>query len=65
MVVALSEGLETQFWRLDNGRARWLTVDLPETIELRRRLRPHGPRRGLGAASGGAGFTGLPFRPCR
>src|SRR5579884_2770403 len=28
-VVALGEGLETQFWRLDNGRVRWLTVDLP------------------------------------
>jgi O-methyltransferase involved in polyketide biosynthesis len=39
-VVALGEGLETQFWRVDNGRVRWLTVDLPETIELRRRLLP-------------------------
>ena len=28
-VVALGEGLETQFWRLNNGRVRWLTVDLP------------------------------------
>ncbi|MGH2881193.1 MAG: class I SAM-dependent methyltransferase, partial [Solirubrobacteraceae bacterium] len=34
-VVALGEGLETQFWRLDNGQVRWLTVDLPETMELR------------------------------
>ena len=24
---------------------RWLTVDLPETMELRRRLLPHGPRQ--------------------
>jgi O-methyltransferase involved in polyketide biosynthesis len=39
-VVALGEGLETQFWRVDDGRVRWLTVDLPETIELRRRLLP-------------------------
>jgi O-methyltransferase involved in polyketide biosynthesis len=44
-VVALGEGLETQFWRLDNGRVRWLTVDLPETLELRHRLLPDGPRR--------------------
>ena len=44
-VVALGEGLETQFWRLDNGQMRWLTVDLPETIALRRLLLPDGPRR--------------------
>jgi O-methyltransferase involved in polyketide biosynthesis len=44
-VVALGEGLETQFWRLDNGRVRWLTVDLPETMELRHRLLPDGPRQ--------------------
>ncbi len=43
-VVALGEGLETQFWRVDNGKVRWLTVDLPETIELRRRLLPTSPR---------------------
>ena len=29
-VVALGEGLETQFWRVDNGRVQWLSVDLPE-----------------------------------
>ena len=29
-VVALGEGLETQFWRVDNGRMQaWPTVDLP------------------------------------
>lgn len=39
-VVALGEGLETQFWRVDNGRAHWLTVDLPESVELRRALLP-------------------------
>jgi hypothetical protein len=36
-VVALGEGLETQRWRVDNGRMRWITVDLPESIELRSR----------------------------
>ena len=43
-VVALGEGLETQFWRVDNGRVRWLTVDLPEVVELRRRLLPGNSR---------------------
>ncbi|MCG6498545.1 class I SAM-dependent methyltransferase [Kitasatospora sp. A2-31] len=44
-VVCLGEGLETQFWRVDNGRARWLTVDLPELVALRERLLPPGPRQ--------------------
>jgi O-methyltransferase involved in polyketide biosynthesis len=44
-VVALGEGLETQFWRVDSGRVRWHTVDLPETMDLRRRLLPDGPRQ--------------------
>jgi O-methyltransferase involved in polyketide biosynthesis len=37
-VVALADGLETQAWRVDNGRMRWLSIDLPEAIELRRRF---------------------------
>jgi len=44
-VAALGEGLETQFWRVDNGQVRWLTVDVPETMELRHRLLPDGPRQ--------------------
>jgi O-methyltransferase involved in polyketide biosynthesis len=44
-VAALGEGLETQFWRVDNGQVRWLTVDLPETMALRQRLLADGPRR--------------------
>lgn len=43
-VVALGEGLETEFWRVDNGRVRWFTVDFPEVIELRGRLLPREPR---------------------
>src|SRR5262245_24098728 len=39
-VVALGEGLETQFWRVDDGRVRWLSVDLPESAEIRERLLP-------------------------
>ncbi|KOV60424.1 class I SAM-dependent methyltransferase [Streptomyces sp. MMG1121] len=44
-VVTLAEGLETQFWRVDNGRARWLCVELPETAEVRRALLPDEERR--------------------
>lgn len=39
-VVALGEGLETQFWRVDDGRVHWLTVDLPESTAVRERLLP-------------------------
>ena len=35
LVVSLGEGLETQSRRVDNGRMRWLSVDLPEAIRLR------------------------------
>ncbi|MEU2871596.1 class I SAM-dependent methyltransferase [Streptomyces olivoreticuli] len=43
-VVALGEGLETGFWRVDNGRLRWLSVDLPEAVALRRAALPEHPR---------------------
>jgi O-methyltransferase involved in polyketide biosynthesis len=46
-VVALGEGLETQFWRVDQGTVRWIGVDLPEAIALRRKLLPGDPRMGL------------------
>lgn len=44
-VVALGEGLETQFWRVDDGKVRWLTVDLPETVAVREQLLPQEPPR--------------------
>jgi len=50
-VVALGEGLETQFWRVDNGHVTWLTVDLPGSIEIRRRLLPMGARQVTHAGS--------------
>jgi O-methyltransferase involved in polyketide biosynthesis len=50
-VVALGEGLETQFWRVDNGRMDWLSVDLPEAIEVRERLLPATGRQRLLACS--------------
>jgi O-methyltransferase involved in polyketide biosynthesis len=50
-VVALGEGLETQFWRVDNGRCRWLTVDLAEVVDLRRSLLPTSDRQRMLACS--------------
>jgi O-methyltransferase involved in polyketide biosynthesis len=44
-VVALGEGLETSFWRVDDGRVQWLAVELPETVALRERLLPAVDRR--------------------
>lgn len=47
-VVALAEGLQTSFWRLDaalpDGRFHWLTVDLPPIIDIRKRLLPASPK---------------------
>jgi O-methyltransferase involved in polyketide biosynthesis len=44
-VVALGEGLETAFQRVDDGRVRWLGVDLPETVAVRESLLgDEGPR---------------------
>lgn len=39
-VVALGEGLQTSFWRIASDQVRWLSVDVPEAIALRRRLLP-------------------------
>lgn len=47
-VVALAEGFQTSFWRLDkavpNAQFRWVSVDLPPVIELREKLLPPSPR---------------------
>lgn len=34
-VVNIACGLDTRFYRMDNGRITWYNVDLPETIEVR------------------------------
>ncbi|MCV7174609.1 class I SAM-dependent methyltransferase [Mycolicibacterium sphagni] len=39
-VVALAEGLQTSFWRVDNGQMTWLSVDLAPIVELREQLLP-------------------------
>jgi len=47
-VVALAEGFQTSFWRLDkavpNAQFRWISVDLAPVTALRERLLPHSPR---------------------
>jgi O-methyltransferase involved in polyketide biosynthesis len=50
-VVALGEGLETQLWRVDDGRVQWISLDLPEVVELRRTLLPTHERNVLLASS--------------
>jgi len=43
-VVALAEGLQTSFWRLDRqhsiDESRWYSIDLPPVMELRAELLP-------------------------
>jgi O-methyltransferase involved in polyketide biosynthesis len=47
-VVALAEGMQTSFYRLEaagvGDQFRWFTVDLPPMIELRRKLLPPSDR---------------------
>ena len=47
-VVALAEGLQTSFYRLEvadvGDQFQWLTVDLPPMVELRRKLLPASDR---------------------
>jgi O-methyltransferase involved in polyketide biosynthesis len=47
-VVALAEGLQTSFYRIEasgvSDRFRWLTVDLPPIIDLRNQLLPASER---------------------
>lgn len=50
-VVELGAGLNDRFRRVDNGRMNWVSVELPEVAELRRRFFPDKPRRRLVAAS--------------
>jgi O-methyltransferase involved in polyketide biosynthesis len=50
-VVALGDGLETTFWRTDDGRQRWLSVDLAQTAQVRRELLGEDERRRIWAGS--------------
>ncbi len=54
-VVALAEGLQTSFWRLDaalpQAQFRWLTIDLPDIVDIRARLLPSSSRVSVCAQS--------------
>lgn len=54
-VVAVAEGFQTSFWRLDaaipDAQFRWLTVDLPPVIDARSSLLPDSPRISVCAQS--------------
>jgi O-methyltransferase involved in polyketide biosynthesis len=50
-VVELGTGLNTRFERTDNGSVHWVDLDLPDTIELRRRFFADTDRRQTLAAS--------------
>ncbi len=39
-VVNLGAGLDTTFYRLDNGQLNWYNIDLPDVIEIRNKLMP-------------------------
>ena len=38
LIVNIGCGLDTRFFRLDNGKINWIDVDLPEMINLRKKL---------------------------
>ena len=50
-VVELGTGLNARFERVDNGTVHWFDLDLPDTIELRRRFFTDTDRRRMIAAS--------------
>ena len=40
VIVNLGAGLDTTFYRVDNGQLTWLDIDLPQVIDLRKTLLP-------------------------
>jgi O-methyltransferase involved in polyketide biosynthesis len=50
-VVEIGTGLNSKFDRADNGQVHWIDLDLPDTIELRRRFFADSGRRRMVAAS--------------
>jgi O-methyltransferase involved in polyketide biosynthesis len=43
-VVNLGAGFDTGFYRVDNGRIHWYDLDIPEVIEIRKKLLPETDR---------------------
>lgn len=50
-IVEIGCGLNTRFERIDNGRASWFELDLPDSIALRRLFFEDSPRRTMIAGS--------------
>jgi len=50
-VVNLGCGLDTTFNRIDNGRINWIDLDLPDVIQLRKKVIPETERRQCISAS--------------
>jgi O-methyltransferase involved in polyketide biosynthesis len=50
-VVEIGTGLNTRFERVDNGQVHWIDLDLPDTIEQRRKFFADSGRRRMVAAS--------------
>jgi O-methyltransferase involved in polyketide biosynthesis len=50
-VIELGVGLNSRFERVDNGRARWFEIDLPDVMELRREFFSETSRRTMFAGS--------------
>lgn len=38
VIVNIACGMDTRFYRMDNGKIKWYNLDLPETIEVRQRF---------------------------
>jgi O-methyltransferase involved in polyketide biosynthesis len=43
-IINIGAGLDTTFQRIDNGKIFWYDLDLPDTIELRKKLIPESER---------------------
>jgi O-methyltransferase involved in polyketide biosynthesis len=50
-IIELGTGLNSRFERVDNGSVRWIDLDLPDTIDLRRNFFADSDRRQMVAAS--------------
>jgi O-methyltransferase involved in polyketide biosynthesis len=44
VIVNLGAGLDTTYFRVDNGRLRWYDLDLPDVIAVRKKLIPEDSR---------------------
>jgi O-methyltransferase involved in polyketide biosynthesis len=51
VVLHLGCGLDSRFWRVDDGRVEWYDLDMPPVVELRQRFYPASERYHLIASS--------------